>query len=171
MTVEEFTNPRNTAMLTAMANQVIIDESPVSFNTISRRILAAVGITKTSPKIKERVEYLVKATRIKPAPDGSTLFFWKPGDDPMSIDMYRVTEDPDIRGAEDVHSSEAACAILEAIREQYGIPPEGAVVAGAKKLGFARMTPAVKTLMDNGLAILQDENAVTLNSRGMLEAT
>ncbi|SCW26335.1 Protein of unknown function [Ruminococcaceae bacterium YRB3002] len=171
MTVEEFCNPLKTPILVAMANQVIIDESPVSINTISQRILEACGITKSTPKIKERVDYLVRATRIKPAPDGTTLFFWKPGSDPMAYDMYRCSEDLDVRAPEDIHSSEAACAMLEAITEQYGIPPAEACAAGARKLGLTRMTPAVKELMESGLTILQDENAVTLNSRGMLEST
>jgi len=170
MTADEFCNPSNTAMLVAMANQVIIDESPVCYDLIASRIKDACGITKNTPKIKERIDYLIRATRIKPAPDGKTLFYWRPGTDPMAYDFYRFGEGELLRDAGDVHSCEAACAMLEAIREEFGMPEESAYVAGAHKLGYMRMTPAVKALMERGMTILQDENAVTLNNNGMLEA-
>ncbi|MBP5261206.1 MAG: DUF3320 domain-containing protein [Clostridiales bacterium] len=170
MSAEDFCDPRNTAELTAMANQVIIEESPVSYATISRRLLEACGITKNTAKIKDRVDYLIRATRRKPAPDGSVLFFWKPGSDPMAYDMYRYPAGEDVRDPEDIHSSEAACAMLEAIAEQYGMPEDSAFAAGARKLGLARMTPSVRELMDKGMTILKDENAVTKDDHGMLQA-
>ena len=43
------------------------------------------------------------------------------------------------------------------------------MVAGARKLGIARMTPAAKDLMERGMDILKNENAVTLDSNGMLQ--
>ena len=169
MTVEEFCDPLNTPQLTAMANQVIIDESPVSYSVIASRLLEACGITKNTAKIKERVDYLIRATRRKPAPEGSVVFFWKPGSDPMAYDFYRFASPEDVRSPEDIHPSEAACAMLEAIEEQYGMPEESAFVAGAHKLGLTRMTPAVRELMDRGMTILKDENAVTLDDHGMLQ--
>ena len=168
MTADDFVSPANTSMLVAMANQVIIEESPVSYDLISERLKAACGITKSTPKIKDRIDYLIRATRIKPAPDGSIVFFWKPGDDPMAYDFYRTPAGEEVRDPSDVHSCEAACAMLEAITEQFGMPEESAYAAGARKLGFQRMTPSVKALMERGMTILQDENAVTLNNNGML---
>ena len=170
MTVEEFCSPRNTAHLTAMANQVIIDESPVSYALIGKRILEACGITKNSAKVKERIDYLIRATRVKPAPEGAVLFFWKSGSDPMAYDFYRIPSGGDVRDAEDIHPAEAACAMLEAIKEQYGMPEEAALAAGSRKLGLVRMTPAVRELMSRGMTILKDENAVTLDEHGMLQA-
>ena len=170
MTADEFCDPRNTSMLTAMANQVIIDESPVSYDLIASRIKEACGITKITPKIKERINYLIRSTRIKPAPDGNVIFFWKPGSDPMAYDFYRTGTGDLLRDPSDVHPCEAACAMLEAIREEFGMPEESAYVAGAHKLGYTRMVPSVKELMERGMMILQNENAVTLNINGMLEA-
>jgi len=169
MSVEEFCDPHQTAQLTAMANQVIIDESPVSYSLIGKRIMESCGITKNSAKVKERVDYIIRATRVKPAPDGSTVFFWKSGSDPMAYDFYRYPSDDYVREPDEVHSSEAACAMLEAIAEQYGMPEESAFAAGARKLGFARMTPSVRELMEKGMDILKDENAVTLDEHGMLQ--
>jgi len=170
MTADEFCDPRNTPMLVAMVNQVIIDESPVSYDLIASRLKEACGIAKNTPKIKERVDYLIRSTRIKPAPDGNVLFYWKPGADPMAYDFYRTGAEDLLREPSDVHPCEAACAMIEAIREEFGMPLESAYVAGAHKLGFTRMTPSVKDLMERGMFILQNENAITLNNNGMLEA-
>ena len=171
MTEEEFLNKSTqaTAYLVAMANKVILEESPVSANTIGIRIMEACGIAKANQKIRERLDYIIRATRVKPAPEGGTLFFWKSGDDPMAYDFYRTSPEDEVRDPEDIHPSEAACAILEAIREQFGIPHDAALVAGAHKLGLKRMTPAVKTLMGRAMEILENENAVTLDSNGMLQ--
>ena len=171
MTEEEFLNKSTqaTAYLVAMANKVILEESPVSANTIGIRIMEACGIAKANQKIRERIDYVVRATRVKPAPEGGTLFFWKSGDDPMAYDFYRVSPEGEVRSPEDIHPSEAACAMLEAIKEQYGIPRDAALVAGAHKLGLTRMTPSAKTLMETGMEILENENAVTLDNNGMLQ--
>ncbi|MBR2524283.1 MAG: DUF3320 domain-containing protein [Clostridiales bacterium] len=172
MSTDEFLNKSTqaTKYLTALASEVILKESPVSFNTISARIMDACGITKSNPKIRERIDYVIRATRIKPAPDGKNVFFWKPGDDPMSYDFYRLPDEGGVRDPDDIHSGEAACAIREALIEQYGMPEEEALIAGARKLGLMRMTPAVKELMTNGMTILHDDNVVTLNGNGMLTA-
>ena len=172
MTEDEFFNKSTqaTSFLIAMANEVIIKESPVSFNTIGIRIREACGITKGGAKVNERIDYIIRATRVKPAPEGGTLFFWRKGDDPMAYDFYRYPADPeDVRQPQDIHPAEAACAMLEAIVAEYGMPLESAYVAGARKLGLTRMTPAVKELMEHGMDILQNENAVTKDSSGMLQ--
>ena len=172
MTEEEFFNKSTQAtnLLIAMANEVIIKESPVSYNTIANRIKEACGITKGGAKVNDRIDYVVRATRVKPAPDGGTLFFWRSGDNPLAFDFYRFPTTPeDVRQPQDIHPAEAACAMLEAIVDEYGMPVESAYVAGARKLGLTRMTPAVKDLMERGFDILQNENAVTKDSSGMLQ--
>lgn len=171
MSVDEFLNKstQSTNFLVAMANEVILKESPVSMNTIGLRIMEACGIDKPNQKIRERIDYVIRATRIKPVPDGNIIFFWKSGDDPLAYDFYRKPIADYVRDPEDIHSGEAACAILEAIREQFGIPEAESMVAGARKLGIARMTPAAKDLMERGMDILKNENAVTLDSNGMLQ--
>ena len=171
MTEEEFCNKSTqaTKYLVAMANKVIMEESPVSYNTIGKRLMEACGITGSNQKIKERIDYVIRATRVKPAPEGGTLFFWKSGDNPMAYDFFRLSPEGDVRDPADIHPSEAACATLEAIREQFGIPRDAALVAGAHKLGLTRMTPAAKTLMETAMEILENENAVTLDNNGMLQ--
>ena len=168
--MEEFCDdPFRTKMLAAMIKQIVDYESPISYDLVFARIKDSCGITKDSPKIRERIKYLMDYNKIKPVPSGNKVFFWKIGDNPMAYDFYRVSPEGEVRSPEDIHPSEAACAMLEAIKEQFGIPRDAALVAGAHKLGLTRMTPAAKTLMETAMEILENENAVTLDNNGMLQ--
>ena len=171
MSADEFLNKstQSTNYLIAMANEVILKESPVSVNTIGARILEACAIEKPNKAILERINYISESTRIKPVEDGGTAFYFKRGEAPESLSFYRRPAGDYVRKAEDIYSGEAAFAILDAIREQFGIPEAESLVAGARKLGITRMTPAAKDLMERGMAILKNENAVTLDSNGMLQ--
>ena len=128
-------------------------ESPVSSDVLATELIAAAGIPKMTPKLRERCSYLVRSIEktskvrftnqvLDPAADEpeTVVFLWKDGTEIGQVmEYYRVpAEGEKARRACDIPVQEAACAARCLAVSQYGMPYESLIVETAKALGLSR---------------------------------
>ena len=153
MTVSEFCDARNTKALQDMVVAIVDQESPISSEVLAKELTTIAGISKLSPKLRDRCDYLVKSIEksvklhytnqvLDPAADEPTevIFLWKDGTEMGKVmDYYRVpAEGEKARKATDIPVQEAACAANYLARTQYGMPYESLIVETCKALGLTR---------------------------------
>ena len=147
MTSEEFRDARNTSMLAQAVVEIVEAEAPLSFDVLVDRMCTACGITRKSPQIIERCEYLVKYSKIhqtaqnlalNPTPETKKIFLWRfAGEEDGLTEHFRQPAEGDKpRDAQDITLQEAARAAVYVAKTQYGMPREDLVKQTAYALGF-----------------------------------
>ena len=151
MTGADFCDARNTKALQAWVESIVEQESPLSSDVLSKELIAAAGIAKMTPKLRERCTYLVRSIKNKihitnqvldPTADEpeTAIFLWKDGTEIGKVmDYYRIpAEGEKARRACDIPVQEAACAARYLAVSQYGMPYESLIVETAKAMGLSR---------------------------------
>ena len=151
MTGADFCDARNTKALQAWVESIVEQESPLSSDVLSKELIAAAGIAKMTPKLRERCTYLVRSIKNKihitnqvldPAADEpeTAIFLWKDGTEIGKVmDYYRIpAEGEKARRACDIPVQEAACAARYLAVSQYGMPYDSLIVETAKAMGLSR---------------------------------
>ena len=151
MTGADFCDARNTKALQAWVESIVEQESPLSSDVLSKELIAAAGIAKMTPKLRERCTYLVRSIKNKihitnqvldPTADEpeTAIFLWKDGTEIGKVmDYYRIpAEGEKARKACDIPVQEAACAARYLAVSQYGMPYESLIVETAKAMGLSR---------------------------------
>lgn len=144
-------NAFNTKKLIDAFNDIVNQESPVSFEQVSKELIAMVGIAKLTPKIRARCKDLLMRTesniisvsqKLDPASEEAdeSIILWKENSEIGKVmDYYRVpAEGEKPRKACDIPVQEAACAAKYLAVSQYGMPYENLIVETAKALGLSR---------------------------------
>ena len=155
MTAAEFCDARNTKYLQESVVAIVERESPVSSDQLAKELIVSAGISKMTPKLRDRCAYLVKsieknaklqytAQKLDLASeddDSEVIFLWKDCTEIGKVmDYYRVPaqgEKP--RKAADIPVQEAACAANYLAKSQYGMPYESLIVETCKALGLSRV--------------------------------
>ena len=154
MTSSEFCDPMNTRILQESVMAIVDQEAPLSADVLSRELIALAGISKVTPKLRERCSYLIKSIEKSVKlhytsqkldlesddDDSEVIFLWKDGTEIGKVmDFYRVpAEGGKPRKAPDIPVQEAACAARYLAESQYGMPYESLITETCKALGFAR---------------------------------
>ena len=164
-TASELNDPLNTSYLASVVEQIVAAEAPISLSLLTSRLASLCGISRVTPKIRERVQYLCDLKKIKSYPEGENVFFWGTLS-PDTYTDYRRHDDSCKRDASDISCVEASNAILDALTVQYGMPKEDSLAEGAKLLGFKRMTEPVKALMISGFESGVGSDKFSVDDRG-----
>ncbi|MCR4702958.1 MAG: DUF3320 domain-containing protein [Saccharofermentans sp.] len=154
MTAAEFCDARNTKYLQENVMKIVDQESPVSSDVLAKKLITLAGISKMTPKLRDRCAYLIKSIeksarlqytnqKLDPASDeddSEVIFLWKDGIQIGKVmDYYRVPVSGEkARRAADIPVQEAACAADYLARSQYGMPYESLIVETCKALGLSR---------------------------------
>ena len=177
MSAVTFCDPLYTKALTELAPRIAQAESPVSFDTVTSEMLELVGITKTTPTLKARCEYLIKKTRLPYTVqslngDDECRFLWI--DQASSNEIYPFYRVPNAgekpRKAGDIPVQEAARAVIDTAEAQYGLPKESLITETAKVLGFARAasnTDCYK-LCDKAVGFAFEKGALKIDDNGFI---
>ena len=153
MTASDFCdNAFNTDKLVNAFVAIVEQESPVSFDVLSKELITIAGITKMTPKLRARCKDLLMragsrirtvSQKLNPASeeDDEVYILWKDGTELGKVmDHYRIPADGEkARKATDIPVQEAACAALYLAKSQYGMPYESLIVETAKALGLSRV--------------------------------
>lgn len=147
MSSSEFRNALNTPMLAQAVREIVEAEAPISFDVLVDRLCEACGITRKSPQIVERCDYLVKYCKIHrtaqnlsehPTPDTRKIFLWHyEGEEDGIPEHYRVPAEGDKpRDAQDITFQEAARCAIYVCKTQFGMPREDLIKQTSHALGF-----------------------------------
>ncbi len=153
LSAADFCDAMKTKELQGYVASIVEQESPISSDVLARELIAAAGIAKMTPKLRERCSYLVRSIEktskfhftnqvLDPAADEpeTVVFLWKDGTEIGKVmDYYRVpAEGEKARKACDIPVQEAACAARYLAVSQYGMPYDSLIVETAKALGLSR---------------------------------
>ncbi len=176
LTAAQFADEMNISELTKATKQIIATEAPLTTDVLTQRLCDACGITRKTPAVKDRVEYILKLLKndvtiqnitLNKAVDYDRKFIWKaPGEAWRIMTYYRVPEEgTKVRKAEEIPVEEASCAAIAVCRAQFGMPREALVTETGKALGFTVVAPTVKLLCEQAIDLAIEQDQLTSSER------
>ncbi len=143
MSGEEFYSPLSTSKLEVAASDIVKIEAPVSFEQITRRLMAACGINRCTDKVRQRVAYICNKIGFAYTEHDGNTYYWSTDVTPDNYSGFRIPDDPaDRRGIDDITVQEAANAVAYVAKTQIGIPASDAAKEAARLMGFVRIGEA-----------------------------
>jgi hypothetical protein len=141
--------------------KVIKVEAPISRDLLNRRICAAMGISRVSARLSERLSSLISTLNLFTTESGKTIY-WSDQVHPENFRIYRTSSGRDVL---DIPYEEIANCIVCYINSTGEYDKEIILRSSANILGFTRMGVNVKAAMEAGLqyglktGILNDNGA------------
>ncbi|WP_345952877.1 DUF3320 domain-containing protein [Mucilaginibacter sp. PAMB04168] len=166
---EDILLPQNRGKLKTQIFNVLEIEAPISKSLLSKRVLAAWGITRMGTRIAAHLDLLFEQLGMTPIPCTYNAFFWKKDQNPADYKQYRVAvNEAQKRDAGDLPPQEVANGVKLILQNQISLNREDLVRETAKLFGYARIGSNVENVMNAGInqavelgfAIVQGERVV-----------
>jgi very-short-patch-repair endonuclease len=145
--------------------QVVEMEAPISQTLLSKRILAAWGITRLGVRLNDFLNRLYRRLELKQSKQNETVFYWRQDQEPELYNQFRIPEnDSQKRNAEDLPKEEIAAGIHEILTHQISLPPDDLVRETARLFGYARIGANVEQAMKLGIDYALQKGVITENN-------
>lgn len=144
----------------AFIQSVIDQEAPISRDLLNRRICAAMGISRVSARLNEKLVSILIDMKLLTTTDGK-LFFWSNNTRPDNYKAYRKGGN---RDALDIAPQEIANCMAYNIDCSGNTDKDFVIRDTANEFGFSRLGTNVVAAMENG--ILYGETHGILSVRG-----
>ncbi len=159
-TLDAFFAPENYTTILYQIREILINESPISYTLIRRRITDAWGI-RASARVDSYLAILLGETRGTARADGDTTFYWSLGQVPDEYHIHRPPANPkERRDSSDIPTEELAAAITAVVEEQLSLSREDALRLAARLFGYMKPNGAMDTRMNAALVYAVSRNAI-----------
>lgn len=145
--------------------QVLNAEAPISQPLLSKRILAAWGITRLGVRLNDYLESQYTYLELKHTSQNGVLFYWLQEQAPEAYKIFRIpVNETQKRNAEDLPKEEIGAAIVGILAGQISLPEDDLVKETARLFGFARTGGNVEQSMKLGIKYALKRGMIIKNS-------
>ena len=159
---EDFTLPRSLRSRMSAVRKVIDAEAPVSRRTLMKRIYAAWGITRTTPKYEQAFDDAVRRCELMQTESNGMTFFWKEGQNPAEYAACRTASGSEKRPMDDIPAEEILFAMRLILQAQLRLSRADLIRETARLFGFARTSAVIEAAAED--AIRQGISAGSLHA-------
>jgi hypothetical protein len=162
---DAFFDSGRTQKILSQIKQIVEMEAPISQTLLSKRILAAWGITRLGVRLNDFLNRLYRRLELKQSKQNGTVFYWRQDQEPDLYNQYRIPKnDSQKRNAEDLPKEEIAAGIHEILTHQISLPPDDLVRETARLFGYARIGANVEQAMKLGIDYALQKGIITENN-------
>ena len=142
-------------------NAVIEHEAPICEALLMRRVVQSFGIARSGSRIQDKMQQIFAKLNWPYTKQADGKVYWKYDQNPTSYAGFRASGEGDNkRDAKEVPLEEARNAICHVLQEQISLSDDDLIREGAKVLGYTRMGNVVIALMENGIALAQQQGRI-----------
>ena len=148
---------------------VIESEAPVSEARLSRRVIQSFGITRSTPKVQNRLSQLVDSLELQSTIQYEDRFIWRKDQNPDEYAFVRANgEGDDKRDVKEIPVQEAANAVCLVLHEQISMSHDDLVRESAKLMNFSRITANVNAAFDAAVQYADSKGFLSTDENGNL---
>lgn len=156
---EDFYKQKNTKIIKEQISQCITGEGPISLSILTKRMMAAWGISRASTKVEDRVKNILKSCQYKKTKEGQTVFYWSDSLSAETYDKFRVpTDSSERRDFVDIPSQEIAAAICRILKDQISLSQSDLVKEVYRLFGFSRSSEKIEQKILQGIELACQKN-------------
>ena len=148
VTEQIFENESNyNLLMREFIQKVINTEAPISRDLLNRRICSAMGISRVSARLSERLSSIISSLNLFTTESSKTIY-WSDLVRPNNFKIYRTGSGRDVL---DIPYEEIANSIASYVNASDDNDKERILRTAANNLGFTRMGVNVRAAMEEGL--------------------
>lgn len=142
----------NEELMSEQIVSVLEIESPISKSLLSKRILTASGMARTTPKFTVLLDDLISQLDIHQELYDQKIFLWKKDHRPADYSIYRIAgNDTERREADHLSPAEVSNGVHEVLKNQISLLRTDLVKEVAKLFGYGRIGANVELAMQQGI--------------------
>ena len=152
---QEFYLPSADASIQKVIEAVVRQEGPVHLDVLSKRVAAHWGITRLGQNIRDRVEKLIRAARVKRVHHDGAVFLWQLDCDPEQYRMFRIPglNDEDRRSIDQIAPEEIIAAAMHVLERQISLPEMDLIRETALLFGFQKSGQVIQRTIRESLGL------------------
>ena len=152
LNAEQLLLPEHQKIVRECLSRILECEAPIREGLLLRRAAQAFGLSRAGSRIAEHLHQTLVFMDVKSTRQDEDIFYWLADQTPETYRGFRQSgEDACRRDARDIPVQEAANAVREVLRSQLALPREDLVREAARLLGYTRLGPALRTLLERGI--------------------
>ena len=169
LSAEDFVQPSCKKIIKDAIKAVIESEAPVSEARLSRRVIQSFGITRSTPKVQNRLSQLVDSLELQSTIQYEDRFIWRKDQNPDEYAFVRANgEGDDKRDVKEIPVQEAANAVCLVLHEQISMSHDDLVRESAKLMNFSRITANVNAAFDAAVQYADSKGFLSTDENGNL---
>ncbi len=150
-TSEDFYQITSRPKIINVIKKTIEQESPISHNLLSKRVLECWGISRSGSKVDSIINDAISALHSKVTVTLGKKFYWGDNQEPDTYISYRVSNDEDKRTMDDICEQEVAIAIYQIMENQCSLSRDDLVRETGKLFGFSRIGNVIEKSVESGI--------------------
>ncbi len=151
--IDAFCDPINKTRVVMQIDKILRTEAPISRTQLTKRLLAAWSIARSSPRTERTVDEALNFIDMQMTRSATKTFYWLT--DPEKPTPFRIPnkQNPKSRrDMDDIPTEELASAIRYIVERQYSLQIDDLYREVAKLLGFSRCAPSMQASIAEGVA-------------------
>lgn len=162
---DEFISGRHNNEIARSVLTVMLAEAPVSYGTLTRRVVQSFGIARSGSRIQEHMNLIYSALKLNYTIQNGEKIYWNDGQSPESYVLIRKTgEGNDKRDAGDIPIAEAVNAVIYILEQQISLSEDDLIRETAKLMGYTRMGNIVVSLFKEAVLQANKQNRIRLSN-------
>lgn len=164
LNVDNFYDKENKKALKDIISKIIEIESPISQESIAKKIVTASNLGRQTKQFNEYLDKLIKSADAKITRQNGVRFLWKPGSEPTTYSTYRNMEQ---RNVEDICKYEMKNAVGILLSENETMTKDELIKGLVNMFGYNRSSKRIVDSANNAIkaarelkVIEQDEHKV-----------
>ena len=150
--IDAFCDPINKTRVVMQIDKILRTEAPISRTQLTKRLLAAWGIARSSPRTERTVDEALNFIDMQMTRSATKTFYWLTDPDkPTPFRIPNKQNPKSRRDMDDIPTEELASAIRYIVERQYSLQADDLYREVAKLLGFSRCAPSMQTSISEGI--------------------
>jgi hypothetical protein len=164
MLTAEFVQKDAVADIVEKLQQIIDVEAPIHYDRMTKKVLRAFGIGRSSAQTLEAVDKAVKKTVSKTQKQSGIKFVWRRDQDPNTYRVYRIdVAAGDKRSADEICQQELKNAICVTLAEKGALDKETLIKETIRTMGYTRSGAALVEAVNKGIKYGRKTGEIIVN--------
>jgi very-short-patch-repair endonuclease len=170
MTTAAFVQKDAVADIVEKLQQIIDAEAPINYECMTRKVLRAFSISRSSAQTLEAVDKAVKKTMSKTQKQLGMKFIWRRDQDPDTYRVYRRdVHTDDKRNLDEICQQELKNAVCVTLAEKGALDKETLIKETIRTMGYARSGAALVAAVNRGIKYGRKTGEIIENEDQLLE--
>lgn len=164
---EDFVSGEYKADILTAINTVILKEAPVSRALITKRVLSAFGIERSSQKVKRHLEEIFAEIYTETTEQNGEVFYWNNGQLSDGYPFIRISDgEENRRDTAPIPLAEAENAVCYVVKAQISLPAEELIREAAKLMGYNLTSSTIRSLFASAIKGAEEKGKIKLGTNG-----
>lgn len=147
-TAKSFASEKNRSLIIDYIQTIVQHEAPICEEALYKKITKLFGISRPTFEVQSAFVHAANALNLKTSIAEGKVYYWREDQEEENYADVRTMPKGEKREIEQIHPKELQNSILLVLQEQIAIPSDALIKEASKKLGYARLSSAITSRLE-----------------------